>query len=62
MGWARVLERLLDLSPACPACGAATREVDEELVRTMPPVIEARYRCPRCAEEVVTCHVVDIVG
>jgi predicted RNA-binding Zn-ribbon protein involved in translation (DUF1610 family) len=60
MGWYRMMAQLLNRTPACPGCGEPTTVVSEDLVHDLPPVLEARYRCPRCGEAIVRRDVTDV--
>jgi hypothetical protein len=44
--------------PACPACGAVTVLVGDELLRAFPAVFETVYRCRACFELTVRCRAV----
>jgi hypothetical protein len=59
-GWYAVVADLLKRSPACPGCGEPTAAAGEDLVHDFPPVLETRYQCPHCVEEVVRRDVVDV--
>ena len=61
MGWQVVIQRLLG-PPLCPSCGAVTQAAGDELLHVMPPVIETRYRCPRCGDTAVRREVPDVWG
>jgi transcription elongation factor Elf1 len=60
MSWRLVMERFLDRRPACEVCGAPMECAGDEIVRTLPAVLETRYRCVRCGEEIVRCDVADL--
>ena len=62
MSWQGVIERLLGRVPSCPSCGEATQAAGEELLHMMPPVLETRYRCPRCGETIVRREAPDVWG
>ena len=59
MSWYSLLGDLLNGSPACPECGRPMAVAGEDLVHDSPPVLETRYRCLPCAEEIVRCDVMD---
>ena len=60
MVWYRAITELLNRAPACPECEGPTAVAGEAIVHELPPVLETRYRCPRCSEEVVRRDVVDV--
>jgi ribosomal protein L37AE/L43A len=60
MGWYRVVALLLNRTPTCPDCGGPTFAAGADMVHDLPPVLETRYQCPRCASEVVRRDVVDV--
>jgi predicted RNA-binding Zn-ribbon protein involved in translation (DUF1610 family) len=56
----RAVAELLNRWPACAGCDELMRAASEDLVHDFPPVLETRYRCPRCGEEIIRCDVVDV--
>ena len=58
--WYGAIVAFLTRAPACPRCGGRTCPAGDELLREIPLALETRYRCPRCAEEIVRRNMVDV--